>query len=279
MVVAPRAAPPDHDPATEVLVVGEDRDDAPYGRPWSSRVHLMPLVAVAAVLAVVVAVNFPGSWTMSPEPTATPANGYEVAFGTFEPVTVSATGSAEVSLPATWAAGARSGIITVDHPGPGRFELATTNGPSLLRVVHRHLVTGHHLAVRGPYAGTILFGNTFVPSEADGPHAAAGPWSLTVSVGPHRAGPWSVTIAPVSSADQLPATASGAGDDVFLYDGGFAGIHLRHPRPGSAQRFGFAQWTLGRHRGDLPRMAQHFLSPGPSVVAFAAPVGWTVRSR
>jgi hypothetical protein len=116
MVISPRAAPPDLEPQVEILVLGNDRDGAASSPPWFTRTrHLMPLAAV------VVAVNFPGTWTMSPEHAVAPSSRYESAFGTFEPMTVSGTGTAEVSLPATWAARARSGIITIGYPGPGRF--------------------------------------------------------------------------------------------------------------------------------------------------------------
>lgn len=280
MAGSPRAAPPGHDGGAEVLVLGTERDEASAGRPGPARIHhLLPLLAVATVVAVVLAVNFPGPWTMSPERVVPPDNPYQVAFGTFEPVTVSGTGAATVSLPARWAAVARSGIITVDYPGSGRFGLAVEGGPALLRVVHGALVAGDDLSVRGPYAGTILFGNTFVPHGRARSRASDGSWSLSVSTDPDSRVPWRATIAPVSSAEELPAAASGTGDDVFRYDGGFAEIHLRRPPPGGTDDFAFAQWRLARHPGDLPRMARHYVFPGPSVVAVSASGRWSATVR
>jgi hypothetical protein len=133
--------------------------------------------------------------------------------------------------------------------------------------------------VRGPYDGTVLFGNTFLPDAPGGSHTADRSWSLSVSADPDSTVPWRVTIAPISSAEELRATASGTGDDVFLYDGEFAEIHLRHHPAGSTDDFGFAQWLLDRHEGDSPRMAQYYVFPGPSVVAVAAPGRWSVTVR
>jgi hypothetical protein len=113
-------------------------------------------------------------------------------FGSFTPVTKSGTGDNLVTLPA----GATAGMVTATHDGSSNFSISVLDA--------KNASTGQLLVnTIGAYKGTSVYGFN---SLGDG---------VTLQI--TADGPWSLKIAPISVAPRLAAT--GAGDEVFLYDG------------------------------------------------------------
>lgn len=241
-------------------------------RPWYRRArYLVPVVAVAAIAAAGVSITAQDAVTTAPErdtgTAATPASRYDAAFGTFPATTVSGTGSGNVDLPASLAAEARGGIITVNYRGADRFDITLRNGPGLVKPDSGGLSLGT-FGLRGPYNGSFLFGNKFVPGERIAAQAADTPWTLIVWSQSDSKAFWQVTFAPISSARELGAVTNGQGDEVLLYDGEFARLHVVTSPPAS---YTMAQWDLKSLQGFQPSA---YLYPGPAVVAVSSSGLW-----
>ena len=90
-------------------------------------------------------------------------------------------------------------------------------------------------------------------------------------------GAWSVQVAPVSSAPLLSLPAKGAGDKVFVYDGGAADWNVAHKGEANfvvVQRSSeimpnLAVNEIGNYKGQVP------MSAGPSVVIVTADGAWS----
>lgn len=235
-------------------------------RPWYRRArYVAPLLAVAAVLALVVALGVRGSETGSPpsgsggSPAATdPQDG---AFGSFEPTTASGTGRDRVPLPE----GASVGVVTATYEGSGYFDVGFVRGKNAFPLISW---TG----VRGPYAGSVTFG-LFDRPQSD---------SLTVWA---DGGPWRVTIAPISSAGELPSSVEGTKDAVFRSSGepdrwvftkqGADRLIVIEAVPATSSSRLPRAWTTVV---DGTSAAVRLGGAGPSVVAVSADGGWSAAT-
>jgi hypothetical protein len=230
--------------------------------------YVVPVVAVATVVAVVVALMVWGSETASEQKqndtgaqATVTTRAYDAAFGSFDPVTASGTGTDTVPLPQ----GARYGVITASYDGSGFFDVGFRRGLSAFPLTS-------WIGVEGPYHGTVPFG-LFHKTPAD---------ELTVWAADD--GPWRVTISPISAADELPATVAGDSDAVFRYNGGQTSLVMRKRgadrllvaevagRP-TVHALGGAQ--IIDHRSGVVRLA----GSGPSVVMVSADGGWTATVK
>ena len=202
MTTAPHPSGTAAGPVTDATAAGKEPDRNGRGRkPWYRRFrYVAPLAVVGVVVAGVVAWGVQDRDTASPRhrtgSTGAEANPYDRAFGSFEPITASGSGRGTIPLPA----GARAGIVTATYEGSGFFDVGFPPAYSLLST---------WVGVRGPYHGSVPFGLSYEKPQAH---------SLTVWAWEGR-GRWQVTIAPVSSAEELPAAVSGTEDAVFLYSG------------------------------------------------------------
>ncbi|TFV95394.1 TM2 domain-containing protein [Leifsonia flava] len=182
----------------------------------------------------------------------TPATWADDSFGTFAPEPHTGAGDNLITLPA----GASAGIVTATHDGSSNFAISvldTSNQP-----------TGELLVnTIGAYSGTRAYGFNALGEGTTLQITADGNWSITVS--------------PVSAAPAL--TASGAGDAVFLYDGGAGKLTATHDgmanfvvmeETNNAFRFGLLVNEIGAYSGTVP------LSAGPSVISVQADGGWAL---
>jgi hypothetical protein len=222
---------------------------------------VVPLVALVAVVLAVLVRTSPedapsrveeGGGT-APSPTA-----YDEAYGAFESFETTGTGTRRIALPAR----AKAGIVTARYDGPGAFDVGylqrSGQAPAAWSLI---AWTG----AQTPYRGSVPFGlDRRIPAR-----------SLWVWAD----GPWVVTISPLSSADVLPATASGTGDAVFLYDGEAAEWAVEHEGPGY---FAIRQWradgwadrSLSSGVGSYVESARALA--GPSVVSVHADGPWSI---
>lgn len=229
-----------------------------------SRYGLLLLAVAVAVLVAVVAVKAqepdptsPGRETGSTSTEAIPAHvsdptdrPYDEAFGWFEPIVMAGTGTTTIPLPED----STAGIVTVHYENHGyidvEFLFPRNRSTSLI-------------ATSGPYHGTVAYGPHTIGDEEM-------PDSLRV----WATGSWEVTVAPLSSAQELPAATGGREDAVFLYSGDGTDWVLEH----RAVLLVF-QWGPDRAPGE-PLLPWHeaprhshtvHLAPGPSVVTVESP--------
>ena len=93
-------------------------------------------------------------------------------------------------------------------------------------------------------------------------------------------GNWTITVSPLSSAPLF--AGSGAGDAVFLYDGGPGALALTHAgarnfvviqRTGGAFDFGLLANEIGAYSDAV------LLSAGPAVITIGADGAWTALAQ
>lgn len=233
------------------------------------------LLAVAVAVAVLVAVvavkvqepnpTSPGSTSTQgkPDHVSEPADRpYDEAFGWFEPIVMTGTGTTTIPLPDD----STAGIVTLHYENHGyidvEFLFPRNRSTSLI-------------ATSGPYHGTVAYGPHTIGDEEM-------PDSLRV----WAIGSWEVTVAPISSAQELPAATGGREDAVFLYNGDGTDWVLEH----EAVLLVF-QWGPDRAPGEpllrLHEAPRHshtvHLAPGPSVVTVESPGNsskeWSASTR
>ncbi len=174
-------------------------------------------------------------------------------FGEFDPIVESGSGDTLLTLPA----GIEAAMVTASHDGSRNFVLSVLD--------ENNDSTGDLLVnTIGAYTGVSAYGL--------GGSFAGEPTRLELKAD----GAWSVTIEPLSSADLL--APSGAGDAVFLYDGGAAALAFTHDGErnivvqqftGEAFSFGLLINDIGAYDGTVP------LSAGPAVITIMADGAWT----
>jgi hypothetical protein len=186
------------------------------------------------------------------EPEATAPTWANDQWGAFDIVTQTGTGDSLIALPEV----ATGGIVTATHNGSSNFALSVLDATNAS--------TGELLVnTIGSYSGTTAWG---INALGDGSRI-----QITAD------GDWSITISPMGAA---PALASGgAGDAVFLYDGGALALTATHD---GARNFVVLEETaemfsmgllvneIGAYSGTVP------LSAGPSVITVNADGGWTL---
>jgi hypothetical protein len=207
----------------------------------------VPISAGPSVISIVA----DGDWTAKPSVASTWA---DETFGTFEVTSEVGDGNTVFALPA----GATAGLVQATNRGSEPFSVEVLDGND--QPVGDLLVDAD-----GPYSGTTAYG------LADSADPAV---SLRVTAD----GPWNIALGPVSYSRQLPA--SGAGDDVFFYNGEES--TLEFSRTGES-RFVVRETTafgtdplldmMGPHEATVP------ISAGPSVIAIEATGAWETVSR
>lgn len=188
-----------------------------------------------------------------PEPTVADwANG---EWGSFDVLTQSGTGDSVIGLPE----GAEGGIVTATHDGSRNFVLSVldaangSTGDLLVNTI-------------GAYSGTTAWGI----------HALDGGARIQITAD----GAWTVTISPMGAAPALGG--AGAGDAVFLYEGGAAALTATHDgsrnfivreETGAILSMGLLVNDIGAYSGTVP------LSAGPSVITVNADGNWTLTAQ
>lgn len=173
-------------------------------------------------------------------------------WGEFDVVTHTGSGDSLIALPE----GGTGGIVTASHDGSRNFVLSVID--------ESNASTGDLLVnTIGAYSGTTAWG---VNALSDGARI-----QITAD------GNWTVTISPMGAAPTL--ASSGAGDAVFVYDGGAAALAATHDGTRNfvileetAELFsmGLLVNEIGAYEGTVP------LSAGPSIVTVNADGGWTL---
>lgn len=246
-------------------------------RPWfKKKRYLLPL----AVLVIVVAFQLTNGGGDSSDPGAaeaagasdtagsgTSANGdekeatestsnpFDETYGTFKPIKKSGQGDSTLKLPD----GASAAVVSMRHNGSANFAVTTLDA--------NNQPTGDLLAnTIGAYKGTAAYG---LNDMGD-------PVKLQITADGH----WTVKVSPISSAPELPSSADGNGDAVFLYTGEAADWKLEHS--GSAN-FMVTQYgdimpnlmvnEIGRYKGTVPAV------DGPSVVTVMADGDWSIEAK
>lgn len=250
-------------------------------KPWYTRGRYgLLLLATAVVVTGVVALKVqgpdatsPGRETGSanaeaPDHVSTPGDRlYDEAYGWFEPITMTGTGTTTIPLPED----STAGIVTAYYDNHGYFDV---------EFLFPHDRSTSLIATPGPYRGTVAYGPHTIGDEKM-------PDSLRV----WTTGAWEVTVAPISSAEQLPPTASGV-DAVFLYDGDGAVLVVEH-QDRRDRVLSVLQWRVSPRPGqDFPVTPKGFaylktdrysetvrLAPGPSVVTIDAFGRWSARLK
>lgn len=182
-----------------------------------------------------------------------PANPFEEAYGTFEPVTVTGVGDGVVPVPAT------VGVVTASHDGSRNFAVTALDA--------NNESTGDLLVnTIGAYAGTTAYGLSSFTDAAN----------LQVMAD----GNWSITIVPIAAAPPMTLPAAGVGDAVLLYDGGAATWTITHDGSSNIAVLAYGDWfpdlmvnDIGPYNGTVPASA------GPSVVTIKADGGWTITPQ
>lgn len=173
-------------------------------------------------------------------------------WGEFAAIEQTGAGDTIITLPE----GASGGLVTATHNGGSNFAISVldeSNGS-----------TGELLVnTIGAYTGTTAWGLNALGEGA----------RLQVTAD----GEWSITINPMGAAPAL--AASGAGDAVFLYDGGAGALAVTHDGTSnfvviedtaSAFHMGLLINDIGSYAGTVP------LAAGPSVIAVTADGNWTL---
>jgi len=182
-------------------------------------------------------------------------NPYEEQYGTFEPVELSGTGDSVIPVPM----GGTVGVVTATHSGSANFAIAGLDA--------NNQSTGDLLVnTIGAYSGTTAYGLSSMGEAVN----------LKVTAD----GAWSVTITPASAAPVLESPATGAGDAVFLYDGGAESWALTHS---GSSNFTVIQYgamfpnlmvnEIGTYEGTVP------VEAGPAVVTVGADGDWTITAQ
>lgn len=176
-------------------------------------------------------------------------------YGTFASFSQSGAGDNILALPA----GVTAGMVTATHDGQSNFSLSVLDASNQ--------PTGDLLVnTIGAYSGSTAYGFS---SFGEG---------TTVQI--TADGNWTITVSPLSSAPLL--TGSGAGDAVFLYDGGPGALALTHAgssnfvviqKTGGAFDFGLLVNEIGAYSGTVP------LSAGPAVITIGADGAWTALAQ
>lgn len=191
--------------------------------------------------------------TEEPSEEEPPANPYEDAYGTFEPVTVTGTGDGVVPVPAA------VGVVTASHDGSRNFAITALN-------VNNESTGDLLVNTIGPYSGTTAFGLSAFTDATN----------LQVTAD----GNWSITIVPIAAAPPMTLPATGAGDAVLLYDGGPATWAITHD--------GSSNIAVIAHGGLFPDLLVNEIGPysgtvpvsaGPSVVILKADGGWSITPQ
>lgn len=189
-----------------------------------------------------------------PEPSEPPANDYDDTYGAFEVINQSGSGDSTIDI----APGVVAAVVTATHQGSANFAVSALDAANQ--------PTGDLLVnTIGAYTGITAYGLS----------GFGEPSKLQITAD----GPWTRLIAPISSAPQLPAQASGEGDAVYVYDGGAVDWAIEHT--GEAN-FVVLQYVdpfpnlavneIGNYSGTVPAQA------GPSVVAIQADGQWSIAS-
>ena len=176
-------------------------------------------------------------------------------YGTFAPISQSGVGDNIVALPA----GVTAAMVTAVHDGQSNFSLSVLDASNQ--------PTGDLLVnTIGAYDGSTAYGFSSFGEGATVQVTADGNWTITVS--------------PLSSAPLF--ASSGAGDAVFLYDGGPGSLALTHAgssnftviqKTGGAFDFGLLVNEIGAYSGTVP------LSAGPAVLTIGADGAWTALAQ
>lgn len=183
-------------------------------------------------------------------PAAAPAWA-DTKYGTFTTLTQAGTGDSVVALPE----GATAGIVTLTHDGAANFIVQMLD-------VNNQMTTDNLTNTIGTYSGTTAFGMMSL-GEA--------PASIQITAD----GNWTMTVAPVSTAVELPAGATG--DGVFLYSGDSANLAMTHDGAANFIVYDFGDGIInpglvneiGAYTGTVP------ISAGPSVFVIRADGAWT----
>ncbi|QEW01237.1 TM2 domain-containing protein [Microbacterium caowuchunii] len=186
------------------------------------------------------------------QPEATAATWANEEWGVFDTETHTGTGDGLITLPE----GAAGGLVTAAHNGSRNFALSVLDAGNSS--------TGELLVnTIGSYTGSTAWG---INALGDGTRI-----QVTAD------GEWTITIAPMGTAPTL--ASNGAGDAVFLYDGGAAALTTTHD---GARNFVVIEETadlfnigllvneIGAYSGTVP------ISAGPSVLAVTADGNWTL---
>lgn len=189
------------------------------------------------------------------EPEATAASWANEEWGVFTTETHTGTGDGLITLPA----GARGGIVTATHNGSRNFALSVLDTANAS--------TGELLVnTIGSYTGATAWG---INALGDGARI-----QVTAD------GEWTITIASMGSAPTV--AGGGAGDAVFLYDGGAAALTATHDGSRNfvvleetAEPFsvGLLVNEIGPYSGTVP------LAAGPSVITVNADGTWALSIR
>ena len=131
----------------------------------------------------------------SEDPPAQETSPYDEKYGSFTPISKKGSGDSSIPLPKD----ATAATVTLTHKGSSNFSVSVLDADNQ--------PTGDLLVnTIGSYSGTSAYGLSELGGEAT---------KLKVSAD----GKWTLKIKPISASKQLPATASGTGDAVYVYDG------------------------------------------------------------
>jgi hypothetical protein len=202
----------------------------------------VPVTAGPSVISIVA----DGSWTAEP---SVASDWADAKYGTFEGTSEYGDGDLVIPVPAD----ATAGLVQATNRGSEPFTVEVLDADN--QPIGELLVDAD-----GPYSGITAYG---LDDEAQ----------PAVSLRVTADGPWSIALGPVSFAKQL--TPTGAGDDVFFYNG--EDSTLEFTRTGESQ-FAVRQTTdsgteklldmVGPHEATVP------ITAGPSVIAIKATGPW-----
>lgn len=176
-------------------------------------------------------------------------------YGTFAPISQSGVGDNILVLPV----GVAAAMVTAAHDGQSNFSLSVLDASNQ--------PTGDLLVnTIGAYSGSTAYGFS---SFGEGTNL-----QITAD------GNWTIAVTPLSSAPLL--AGAGAGDAVFLYDGGPGSLELTHAgssnfvviqKTGRAIDFGLLVNEIGAYSGTVP------LRAGPAVITIGADGAWTALAQ
>ncbi|RKR73469.1 TM2 domain-containing protein [Frondihabitans australicus] len=179
-------------------------------------------------------------------------------YGTFAPITKSGAGDDVITLPT----GATAGIVKATYTGSGNFSISILDSSNQS--------TGELLVnTIGSYGGTTAYGFTELNK------------GVTMQVSADAG--WTITISPVSSAQTIGASGSGAGDGVYLYTGSAGTLTASYKgdsnftveeETGKAFSDPLLINEIGTYSGTVPMMS------GPAVLVIGADGGtWTTQTK
>jgi len=264
----PTPPPPPEDKRDAKARAKADKAYKKASRPWYKKKRFIFTLALVAIVVIIVASNSGGgsgdNTAATDQSDSSADNGggdsqdtnpYADKYGTFKAINKQGSGASTMPLPK----GASAAIVAMTHKGSSNFSVTTLDASNQ--------PTGDLLAnTIGGFSGTAAYGLNDIGE----------PTKLQVTAD----GDWTIKITPISSAKQLPESAAGKGDLVYLYDGDAADWAIQHT---GSSNFSVAQYTeslpnlmvneIGNYKGTVPAV------DGPSVVTITADGKWTIKAK